>query len=177
MRLLGVIGGTGLDLWGGLEHELRGRVAIEVVASLAITAVLAVSFITLLVHSQGLSRHNLDVLKAELFVTEAVEQVRELERSSFTELDTSLCEYPAGCHIEEISGGWSVVAGEETLDTGLERVLHIEDVYRNQLTFPNEIVSSGGVLDPDTKLVYVSVEGQNAKGIHQEDIEIYVHDQ
>ena len=25
MRLLGVIGGTGLDLWGGLEHELRGE--------------------------------------------------------------------------------------------------------------------------------------------------------
>jgi prepilin-type N-terminal cleavage/methylation domain-containing protein len=155
----------------------KGFGLVEVVVSLSITAVLAVSFITLLVHSESLSRHNLDVLKAELYATEAVEQVRELERSSFAELDTSLCEHPAGCHIEEVSGAWAVVMGEETLDTNFERVLNIEKVYRNQLAFPNEIVASGGVLDPDTKLVYVVVEWNNTKGAHQKDIEIYVHEQ
>ena len=159
-----------------LFQNKRGFGLLEVVVSIAITSVLAVSFVTLLSYSKSLSRHNLDVLKAELYLIETVEQIRELEHSSWTTLDTTVCEHPAKCHVEESSGAWIIVSGGEELDSKFERALYINDVYRDQAAFPNTLVTSGGVLDPDSKKILVQLKWINTSGSHSKEIEIYVYE-
>jgi prepilin-type N-terminal cleavage/methylation domain-containing protein len=154
------------------SQKNRGFGLIEVIVSLSIAAVLAISFFTLLIYSKSLSRHNLDVLKAELYLTEVAEQVRDIEHTSWSTLNTNSCESPAVCHIEESSGFWDILSGEEQIDSSFKRKIYIEEVYRDQLSYT--IVDSGGALDVSTKKVVIEVAWTNVKGLHVRDLEIYV---
>ena len=73
------------------------------------------------------------------------------------------------------SGSGDIVSGQEDLDSTYWRYFYLEDVYRDQATFPNAIVETPGVLDPDTRKL-VAVVGWNASGATKsKQIESYIY--
>ena len=68
----------------------KGFGLVEVIVSLAIAAVLTVSFLTLVVYAEKVSRKNLDTLRGNMYLSEYAEIVKDLETNAKTlkELET-----------------------------------------------------------------------------------------
>jgi len=133
---------------------------IEAIVSMAIAAALIVVFIMLIIRTVETSRTNADRLRATLYLRELSEVAKDLEQSNWEMLAsaTSTCAFPSVCHPQVAGNIWTVASSTESLEGGAYvRSLTAEEVYRDQLTFPNFIVSTPGVLDPNTKKVTGSV--------------------
>jgi len=153
-----------------------GFIMVEVILGVALAAILLLAFTQLLYRSSALSVHALGSLKAQLYITEVIEIARELEGSSWSEISSSSCIVTSPCHPEVVSGNWTIISGAETLDGGrYTRSFYIENVYRNQLAFPNEIVTTGGIDDPDTKKIVATVSWNSPDGANVLDAESYVY--
>jgi hypothetical protein len=98
---------------------------VEIVVSFGIAALLAVSFLGLIQQMKKVARLAEERLRAELYATEAIEALKDLERSSWGEL--APC---ADCHVELVGSPplWRVLTGPETLPRGPHvRTLTLED--------------------------------------------------
>lgn len=138
----------------------RGFGLIEAIISMSIAAILVVVFTSLIVRTVAISRTNADRFRATLYLRELAEVAKDLEQSDWTVLAsaTSTCAFPSLCHPKVSGNTWIVASGSESLDHGAYvRSFSVLDVYRNQLTFPNVIVETPGVSDPNTKKVAGSV--------------------
>lgn len=134
----------------------KGFGLIEATISMSIAAVLVVVFTALIIQTVQISRTNADRLRATLYLRELSEVAKDLEQSNWDLLAsaTSTCAFPSVCHPEVSGNIWVVASSTESLDGGAYvRSFTVEDVYRDQLTFPNSIVETPGVLDPGTKKV------------------------
>jgi len=144
---------------------------------MSIAAVLIVSFLTLIVYAQKVSNKNINTFRANLYLTEMVEALKDLENTSWASLDINTCEAPSMCHTAVSGGVWSIETGEEALDDGRYiRSINIEEVHRDQLAFPNEIVVSGGVPDVGTKKIIATIAWNSSIGAESESLETYVHE-
>jgi hypothetical protein len=152
-----------------------GFMMVDVIVGIAISAVMLFAFSELLYQTIKLNSLDLASLKAQLYMNEVAEVSRELEHSQWTQLSNGTCTLSSPCHPEVQSGVWVLVPGAETLDGVYTRSLYIEDVYRDQLIFPNTIVLSSGVLDPDTKKVIASVSWNASNIVQTMALETYAY--
>lgn len=138
---------------------------IEVILSIAISSVLLLAFSSLALQSNKVSRSNINEFKASMYLREAIEASRDLEQSNWAEVENVLCQSPNVCHPEISGDAWIFGGGEEILEGRFSRSLTVFPVNRDTFSFPNEIVSAGGIDDPNTKKVAVTVswdeEGAN----------------
>lgn len=144
----------------------NGFSVLEVVISTAISAVLLITFLTLIFESKKAGAGSSDDLKAMLYLREAIEVSKDLEKTNWAEIKNSLCAGPEKCHPEIASGAWIFVTGEEILENRFTRKISVFPVYRSSVSFPNEITETPGILDPNTKKIKASVSwpargGQN----------------
>jgi len=133
---------------------------IEAVVGVTLASILLTAFMTLTVQTVKINRANINELKADMYLKELIEVAKDLEQS---EDWSTIIGYPCSdslnqvCHpatSSDISGyKWELVSGIEPLDNNMSRSLTIADVYRDQLAFPNNIVLTGGVPDPNTKKI------------------------
>ena len=137
--------------------ERGGFLMIEVILSIAISSVLLLAFSTLVLQSNKVSRSNVNEFKASMYLREAIEASRDLEQSNWAEIEKGACQSPGLCHPEISGGAWIFSGGEEVLEGSFTRSLTVFPVSRDTLVFPNEIVSAGGVDDPNTKRMVVTV--------------------
>jgi len=159
-----------------LNKHKEGFALIEIMVSTAAGILILVSFLTLAMQAKKISRINSEKLRATLYLREAIEIAKDLEISNWSELSEPACAAPLTCHPEIVAGAWQLLANEETLDNGFfRRSLSVFPVYRNRLEFPNEIVTTGGVLDPDTKKVRTDISWTDEFGAKTMNLEIYVH--
>ncbi|MFC1595171.1 prepilin-type N-terminal cleavage/methylation domain-containing protein [Patescibacteria group bacterium] len=158
------------------HNKNSGFALIEVLVTLGITAIIAISFINLVINSHKISRINLNNLKAELYLMEAIEAAKDLESSGWFKLLEVHCDasYSNICHPEINSNEWILVSGAEQLDSGLyNRYIEIEHVYRDSTT--NEIVESGGFDHIDTKKVIATITWNQEGEIRSKSLETYVY--
>ncbi len=136
---------------------------IEALIGISVASVILVAFTTLNVHNIKISRANTNELRASMYLQEMIEAAKDLEQSDWEAIVNSSCFSPLICHPEIQGGNWVFVSGSESLDDDVfVRSLSIEDVHRNQLIFPNEIVSIGGEVDPNTKKIITTITWNNS---------------
>lgn len=129
-------------------HNQRGQLLIELLLAMGIAAILLPALIGSLVTSrQGEAQYKLRTQGTVLF-RETVEAARSVRARDWTTFAVN------GTHHPVASGGvWGFESGPETVRE-FTRQITIDDVYRNS---EGAIVESGGVFDPSTKEVEVSV--------------------
>lgn len=154
----------------------KGFALVEAMVGMAISAVLLVSFTALAIESRKAGWTYTHELRARMYLAEAIESAKDLEVSNWGQIISPDCAYPEKCHPEILSDAWILEAGEEMLDNEIfTRSLSVHEVRRNMLTFPNEIVATGGVLDPDTKKVKGIISWSDAYGNRILELETYVY--
>lgn len=144
---------------------------IEVIISLLVGSILVMTFITLVIQSKKIESTNKDAFRAELYLRETIEAAKDLEQSDWDEITGCA----SICHPEISTDAWTVVDGEETIDSTFTRSFSVYPVQRNQLSFPNEIVESGGIEDPNTKKVVASIEWDANGAIRTLTLETYIY--
>jgi len=157
-------------------RKKKGFGLIEAIFGITIAATLIVTFTTLNLNTIKVSQANIRELKASLYAKELVEIGKDLEQSEsgwdkISDLsEGSNCQkkfYPTVDNSDPSNPVWKINnPGIEKLDSGLySRWIIVESVFRNQLSFPNEVSSVGcpcdcaseGVSDPDTKKITAKV--------------------
>lgn len=159
-----------------LPKSALGFSMIEALVSMSIAAIILSAFATQMIYSKRISRHNEEQLKAVLYARETIEIAKDLETSDWTKLEDPLCIFPLSCHPEQNGSEWILVSGAENLDNGkYARTLSVHPVYRDTLSFPNQIVEIPGALDPDTKKVSTEVSWTGGFGAKTARLETYVY--
>lgn len=154
----------------------EGFALIEILISTAASIVILVAFVTLAIQTKKINRINSEKLKAALYLREMIEVTKDLEISNWDELSNIACLNPLPCHPEISGSAWHFIAGEETLDhVFFRRSLSIFPVYRNRLEFPNEIVLTGGIIDPNTKKASTTISWIDEFGPKTMSLETYLH--
>lgn len=155
----------------------QGFSIIEAVVGTAIAAAILVTFLTLIVSARQISRSNAEELRAALYLREAVEIARDLEASDFAEFENADCTAPGVCQISISGNAWTLTGGTQTLDGKYARTISVHPVYRDKPAeeFPNEIVASPGVLDPNTKKITGVVSWTGQWGMKSRQLETYVY--
>ena len=154
-----------------------GFVILEVIMGIAITSIIILIFLRGIFCAISLSQINRDNLLAQLYISESVEIMRELETSNWALISDPLCDLELPCHYHfvDTSGAWGIATDSEILVGKFTRDFYIEDVYRNQSDFPNEIVLTGGVLDNNTKKVTHQISWESLRGTQTLTIESYIY--
>lgn len=143
----------------------KGFAMIEVLVSMVIASALIITFQSLILQIIRVNHANQNDIKANLYLREVAEIVKDLEQSENgwnNYLASSLCaDEIIGCHPVAAGNSWTLEQGSEPLENNkYTRSLFIEPVFRNQDGFPNEIVPEGfpdAVLDDNTKKITITI--------------------
>lgn len=110
-----------------LKNKNNGGFAIvEVLVSLAIIAVIIVTFESLIISSAKISRANQSEFQANLYLRETVEITKALELSGNWSLLNMSCTNSSQCHFTENGNSWISSIGNEILDGIYTRSFYIE---------------------------------------------------
>ncbi|OGZ17591.1 MAG: hypothetical protein A2V72_02320 [Candidatus Nealsonbacteria bacterium RBG_13_37_56] len=153
----------------------RGFGLVEIIISVGLVATFILTFSTLIMQAMKTSRTNNSELKAMIYLQELIEIGEDLEQSNWQALNDSNCQSPNLCHAEIQENKWILLPEKEIIDN-YSRSLSVENVYRNQVSFPNEITETEGVLDPNTKKVIAKISWNNGFEPRELILETYLYD-
>lgn len=139
-----------------------------IIEILVVTAILAITLTTLL----GLANFSLGVQTLARQTTQANELAQEAMEAVRSIRDNSgWGQIVNGSYgLASAGGRWSF-SGSNNLISGFTRTIVIEDAFRNG---QDNIVKSGGVNDPDTKKITVSVSWSEKGGTHNIELKTYL---
>lgn len=129
----------------------KGFGLLEVVVTIGIVTIFLLGIIQLLNFSLTNVRNNENQSQATNLATEAIEitrQVRDMDWSSFSSLDTDNPLHPA------YGMEWSLTANCDTVDI-YTRCIDLDRVYRDDVT--GDLVESGGTEDSDSRKVKATI--------------------
>ncbi len=125
-----------------------GQLLIELLVAIGVAALIIPALLSGFIITREGKAQQEQRLEAAQLVREATEAVRAARDETWDAVAANGTYHPV-----VQSGSWSLVAGGETVGT-LTREIQISDVYRDDT---QQIVSSGGSLDPSTKLITIEV--------------------
>lgn len=140
----------------------KGISIIEVIIGSAIIVIALVALVSSMAGVLKVDASSSRSVQATLLADEGIEVMRHLRDISW---DSSIAPLTTGStyHFEFNGSSWSVVAGAGSLiDSALTRTVIVNEVQRDA---ESDIVSSGGTVDPGTKLVTVTVTYPTSSGI------------
>lgn len=153
----------------------KNQEGVSIIEILVVCAVLIIGFSAIL----GLTTLSLKILnsvketeQANFFAKEIMEQVRNFRDGIPWNQDDPQNKYDGlgkaaigvAYRLEKSTDAlpkWQLLQGEENLDSGFRRKVVFEDVRRNSQT--DNIETSGGYLDPNTKKATVTVSWKDKK--------------
>lgn len=126
----------------------KGQSIVELLVAFGLAAILLPALLTGLVTSREGKAQQLQRQQANAYVKEAMEVARSVREKGWTTFAVN------GTYHPEVSGSsWILAPGAETID-GFTRRVVIIDTQRDS---SGVIVSTGGTVDPSTKLVNITV--------------------
>lgn len=153
-------------------HTSRGFSAIEIVFGVSIITFIFIGLLAsfnLQIHSAATDRR---YIKAGFLAEEGLEAVRSTRDAGWAahiqNLATATPYYLAWSNV---SNSWSATTTATTTDDSFTRMIYFGDVFRNG---NDQIVSSGGVYDPDSRLVTATIAWLDAQGTTTRSISTYV---
>jgi type II secretory pathway pseudopilin PulG len=137
----------------------KGASLIEVVVGAAIILLVVTSIVASYTYFLRLGLSNISRVQAAYLLEEGMESLRSMRDASWifkiSSLSTST---PFRFHFDS---NWQATTSNTFIDSKFDRTFTLTDVFRSEL---GEIVSSGGVYDPGTKKVSVSVSWRTSEG-------------
>lgn len=113
---------------------------------------------------------NTGSIKATFLAEEGLEAVRFLRDASWTDNLASLT-LSTNYSLSLESNSWQISSTNIFIDGTFERLITFSDVYRDS---SGDIVSSGGTLDPNTKLVTANVSWQRGTATTTKSVSTYI---
>ena len=144
-------------------HKLKDinlNTGLTLVEVLIATSIILTFLVTLFgVHNIYLKTvsFNVESVKAIYLAEEGLEVVRFLRDSSWTDNISTLA-LDTDYYLVFESGTWQTTSTNTLIDDTYDRTITLSEVYRDA---SGDIVSSGGTLDQETKLVTSSVSWEN----------------
>jgi len=136
--------------------EGYGFSLLEVILAVALFLILTTGGITLIVQSYNSNRLGAEFATATEFASEGIEAVKSIKNQAFSNLVDS-----SGTGVERVGGVWTFGGSDDTLIHSSEdnfiRIIKVEPVNRDGTPPAGNIVSSGGITDPDTKKITSTV--------------------
>lgn len=154
---------------------MRGFGLLEIIIAVSIISatIFSLSFVFLI--AGKLEVESLNKIRANFIAEEGLEALRFLRDKSWS--DNLSAPAPGTTYylsFNAVSSLWSInTSGPGLVDNLFSRKVTVENVYRNS---SDDIVSSGGTLDPDTKKFNVSVEWQERSAALAVNISTYLSD-
>jgi len=156
-------------------QENRGFSLIEVVVGAAIISISFLGLMTLASTSFYLMEQGERYVQASFLLEEGTEALRVLRDSGWQENIGSLNVETSYCLVfSTFNNSWGVASSSAYIDGIFERSFILYDVNRDHSS--DDIVDSGGVLDPNTKKVVMSVSWLSRKGTTTKSISTYLMD-
>jgi type II secretory pathway pseudopilin PulG len=133
---------------GFLHNLTKGQSLIELLLAMGLAAILLPALLTGLITSREGRPQTIQRNEASTLIREAAESLRSVRESGWSAVSTN------GTYHTEVSGNrWTLVSGSQTVN-GYTKSIVISDTYRNS---SGAIVQSGGVIDPSTKAIAITV--------------------
>ena len=156
----------------------KGFGIVEALIGITIAALLLSAFTTLIWQTIKINNANAKDFKATMYLQELIEISRDLEQTSagWQTLANTSCNSSSPCYPVVSGSDWTLVSdpSKQTLENNTyTRWLIIENVQRDPIT--NEIVTSGGVDDPNTKKVKAEINWNNGFQDKVMKLETYVY--
>ena len=142
---------------------MKGFGLLEIVIAVSIISATIFSLSFVFIIANKLEGESLNKIRANFLAEEGLEALRFLRDKGWSGNLSALA--PGTTYylsFNAASSVWSISTSDPGLiDNLFSRKVTVENVYRNSA---DDIVSSGGILDPDTKKFNVSVEWQGRSG-------------
>jgi type II secretory pathway pseudopilin PulG len=143
---------------------------VELLVAIAFISVIVVTISTISNFNNKVLKINEERTQTLLYGIEAAEAVKLLDWDDLIANDY---------YLELNANQWELLPGSELIDNRYTRTITIEDVYRENISNGHaydQIVSSGGNIDPDTKKVIVTIDWESKSGLDKQEIlEFYLH--
>lgn len=152
------------------KHSNSGLTLVEVLIATSIILVFLLVLIGVHNFYLKMAFSNGEIIKATELAEESLEIARFLRDSSWNaniaplSLDTDY-------YLNFSAGSWQVTTTQVLVDNTFERKVKFSAVYRN---VSGDIVSSGGIIDPDTLLVISTVSWSNKGATTTKSISTYL---
>jgi hypothetical protein len=134
-----------------MNRAAAGSSLVEVVVAAAVLASVALAFLGSFALISRLHERNMDFVKGELLAEEGLEAVRFVRASNWPALSSSV---GSTKYLSLGPSSWSLSSTPEIVDGAFYRSIAISEVRRDA---SDDIVASGGSVDPSTLLVQSSV--------------------
>ncbi len=135
-----------------MQRAHKGSTLLEVLVVAGILSAICLSFIGTFVTVSRFHEKNMLAIKAELIAEEGLEALRLIKGNDWAGLSALTSGSTYYFHLATSS--WSVTSTPEVIDGEFYRSFRSYDVYRDA---SDNIVTSGGTIDPGTLLFEVSV--------------------
>lgn len=140
---------------------LGGYLLLEVVVSLAVVVLILGTFTLATSQVIRFSKDTSNQVQASFLLEEGIEAMRFVRDSGWDDnIDPLAAETTYYLYFDGSS--WRVTTTPESVFQRFDRYVYLDEVYRDS---NDDIVASGGALDPDTKEVNVVVSWLDASGI------------
>jgi len=126
-----------------------GYSIVELILAMGLATIIFPAILSGIVTTRQSKPQQIQLNQAQSLLTEAQEAVRSVRNNGWNIFAVNGTYHPV------VNGtSWSLSSGSEVIN-GITRQIVVASVYRNSTT--GAIVSSGGILDPSTKLVTLTV--------------------
>lgn len=152
----------------------KGILAIEVLLMSSIIAVSLVGILALSLFSLKISGLAEETIRANNIAEEAMEALRNFRDGTYWNIDGLGALTPGNDYHPEKSGSplrWRIVLGSETVDGLFSRRIIFENARRDER---DNIVESGGTIDPDAKKATIFVSWNNKGGNYEVKLATYL---
>ncbi len=136
-----------MALLRNLNNMQKGQSLIEILIVIMLLAVLIPPLFMVIMSSRDGKLQQAKRLEATSVLKETQEALRIIRESGWSSIATNGTYHP-----RLVGSTWNLSSGTE-VSNGIMRSVQIFDVYRNN----NQIVESGGTLDPSTKRIEITV--------------------
>ena len=127
---------------------IKGQVLVELLVAFGLTTIIIPVVFIGLISSAGGKTQSMERIKALSLLKESEEAVR-----IFREADWTVFAVNGSFHPQKSGNSWTLVSGSQDID-GFTRIIEIEDAQRDE---NSTLIESGGVVDPSTKKVTLTV--------------------
>jgi hypothetical protein len=133
----------------------KGNTVVEVIVAASILAVVAVAFLATFATITQFHEKDMLMIKGGLLAEEGIETVRLIKSNGWPSLASLTPDTPY--YFELGTSTWSVTTTPELVDGAFYRYFKVSQVMRDA---SEDIVSVGGVVDPNTFLIESNVSWQ-----------------
>jgi type II secretory pathway pseudopilin PulG len=130
------------------RQSTKGQLLLELLLAMALSALMLPALLVGLTASRGGKAQQQERLDATTFAKEAYDALRVVREQGWSYVKNNGRYYPV------LNGNtWSLISGTEIVN-GFTRYMDISDVFRD---INGNIVTTGGILDPSTKKITITV--------------------